>query len=86
MRSEWDTPTLALAQAINELAGREVSMVDLKQAWQFYVGNDDHSFSKAIDRGVSLWPDHIQAVYVRSPGWYTEVRFKIVKALDYGLS
>lgn len=78
MRSDWDTPTLAMAEAMNEFVGQQVSMITLKQAWQYYVGNDDHSFAKALDRAMTLWPGQIEAVYIRKPGWFTEVQFKIL--------
>lgn len=79
----YDTPVLAMIQALNSYVGEEVSLADLRDAWYFKMEHkEDNRFVYWLDETMEIVNDQIQVIYKRNPGWYTEVKFFVAKEIE----
>lgn len=78
----YDTPILAMIEAFNAHVGGTLTMADLRDEWWFRLDDADkeNRFGYWLDKALELpvVAEKVEVVYLRNPGWYTEVRFKVL--------
>lgn len=79
---DYDTPVLAMVKALNQHVGKEVDMITLREDWWHEIGEKEGNYlSYWLDKTVELFQKDLDIVYIRTPGWYTEVKIKVLREL-----
>lgn len=79
----YDTPVLAMIQALNDHVGEEVSLIDLRDSWYFHLAHkEDNRFVYWLDMTMEMLNDDVKIIYKRNPGWYTEVLFYTEREIE----
>jgi len=74
--ADINTPTLAVAAAIEEYRGQTIWLAELRDAYRFH-GGGDYSITKALELHQTLHPGDFDWVYVRQAGWYTDLKVHV---------
>jgi hypothetical protein len=79
----YDTPIVAVIKALNDFAGSECSMIELRDQWYFHMETRaDNRFVYWLDLTLEQINDEVTVVYKRHPGWYTEVMFEVRQEIE----
>jgi len=73
---DLNTPTLAVTAALDEYRGETIWLAELRDAYRFH-GGGDYPMTKALELHQTLHPGDFEWIYVRQPGWYTELKIHV---------
>jgi hypothetical protein len=85
-RTDFDTPAVALVDALNACEGRTVPMAFLFDEFRFHLGGKPKNgqFSHWLHKVLAVpeVADRVEVINLTRPGDYTRVWFKVANRID----